>query len=408
VNAIPVPAEHTLQPHCSRARRSTRRKPVIVSVERSSAARPLRIAQVAPPIEAVPPPGYGGTERVVGELVRSLAERGHDVTLYASGDSTAPATRLVPTIPVSLRLSGDSVDAWPHLVTTIMAVLDAAERFDVIHAHLEWAGLLLARLAPIPVVLTFHGRLDLPWAAAALGRPPAGLVAISAAQAASHPDVPWTVVHNGLDLSDAPFGERRGEELCFVGRIAPEKGVIDAIEIARISGRRLRIAAKVGWTPTERAYHDDVFRPALERADVEYLGELGGAERDQLYAESYAMLMPGSWPEPFGLVAIESLACGTPVVARRVGALPEIVRDTVDGFLGDDVAGLAALVDGVGRLDRAAIRASVLERFSANRMTDGYETLYRRLIGARDGSAAGLASDGARGGRDGRGLSPVG
>jgi glycosyltransferase involved in cell wall biosynthesis len=192
--------------------------------------------------------------------------------------------------------------------------------------------------------------------------------------------VPWTVVHNGLDLSNAPFEPRRGDELCFVGRITPEKGVIDAIEIARMTGRRLRIAAKVGWTPAERSYHDDVFRPALERADVEYLGELGGPERDRLYAESYAMLMPGTWPEPFGLVAIEALACGTPVIARPVGALPEIVRDGIDGFFGDDVADLAARVREVAELDRSAIRASVLERFSATRMTDGYAALYRRLL----------------------------
>ena len=188
------------------------------------------------------------------------------------------------------------------------------------------------------------------------------------------------MIHNGLDLTAAPFLPESGDDLCFVGRIAPEKGVIDAIEVARITGRRLRIAAKEGWTPAERAYHDDVFVPAISRADVEYLGELSAADRDRLYAESHAMLMPGEWPEPFGLVAIESLACGTPVIARPTGALPEIIRDGIDGFFGDDTESLAAHVGSVGGLDRMAIRHSVIERFSADRMTDAYEELYRTLI----------------------------
>ena len=357
------------------------------------AGGPLRIAQVAPPVEPVPPAGYGGTERIVGELVEELGARGHDVTLFASGDSTAPAT-LVPTVPLALRPAGQTQDAWPYTVSTILEVLRQADGFDIVHAHLEWAGLLLARATATPVVLTFHGRLDQPWAAAALADPPAGLVAISQAQAATHPDVPWAgVVHNGLDLADAPFDRRRGDALCFVGRAAPEKGVVDAIEIARRAGRRLRIAAKEGGTPAERAYFEDVFKPALKGADVEFLGELSGPDRDQLFAESYATLMPGSWPEPFGLVAIESLACGTPVIARRVGALPEIIRDGIDGFFGDDATGLAFQVPAVEGLDRAEIRRSVLERFSAARMADGYEAIYRRLIADRGDSAGAARSD---------------
>ena len=347
-----------------------------------AAGRPLRIAQVAPPVEPVPPPGYGGTERIIGELVTGLVARDHDVTLFASGDSTARATRLIPTIPESLRSIGESADSMPYTVTTMLDVLRRAGEFDIIHAHLDWAGLLLARVSPVPVVLTFHGRLDQPWAAAAFATAPAGLVSISTAQAGSQPDVPWAaVIHNGLDLTGAPFEAEPGDGLCFVGRIAPEKGVIDAIEVARLTGRTLRIAAKEGWTPAERAYHDDVFVPALRRADVEYLGELSVADRDRLYAESCAMLMPGSWPEPFGLVAIESLACGTPVIARPTGALPEIIRDGIDGFLADVVTSLADGVESVGRLDRRAIRASVLERFSADRMTDAYVALYRTMIG---------------------------
>jgi glycosyltransferase involved in cell wall biosynthesis len=245
--------------------------------------------------------------------------------------------------------------------------------------------------ASVPVAATFHGRLDLPFARDLFAAAPAdGLVAISRSQAAAHPELNWTVIHNGLDLSRARFDRRRSDALCFVGRVAPEKGIVEAIEIARLADRPLRIAAKIGTMPAERDYHESVFRPALAAAgsSVEFLGEVEGHERDRLFAESHASLMPGSWPEPFGLVAIEALACGTPILARRVGALPEIVREGVDGFFGDDVTELAFLLDRVDELDRAAIRESVIDRFSAVRMTDGYEALYSRLLDARAGPGA--------------------
>jgi glycosyltransferase involved in cell wall biosynthesis len=357
--------------------------------------RRLRIAQVAPPQEPVPPPGYGGTERVVDALTVELVARGHDVTLFAPGDSTAPASRLIPTVPRALRPAGQVPDPWAgYLVATVMNVLRRADEFDVIHSHLEWISLLLMRTTRVPVVTTFHGRLDLPFAADALSAPPPGLVAISRSQAAAHPLVPWAgVVHNGLDLSGAPFREQRGEDLCFVGRIAPEKGILDAVEVARLSGRRLRVAAKVGRMAEERAYYNDVFLPAMKSADVELLGELSGEERDRLLAESYATLMPGSWPEPFGLVAIESLACGTPILARPAGALPQIIRDGTDGYFGQDAAALAEREPRVAELDRAAIRTSVLERFSAGRMTDGYEAVYRRFVSTADRTASQVIVD---------------
>lgn len=352
--------------------------------------RPLRIAQVAPPLERVPPRAYGGTERVIHELDIELVRRGHEVSTFASGDSDVPG-RLVPTVPEALRPAGYTGDHLPYFLMTIDAVLDRAAEFDIIHSHLEWSSLLLARVSPVPVVSTFHGRLDLPWATEMLQDPPDGLVAISENQASTHPDVPWSIVHNGLTLTDAPFERRRGDSLCFVGRVAPEKGIVEAMEIARLAGRRLRIAAKVAPAGPELEYHNEVFAPALKAAGptVEYLGEVDQAERDQLLAESYASLMPGAWPEPFGLVAIESLACGTPIIARRIGALPEIIREGVDGFFGDDSQAMAFLVDRVGELDRAAIRRSVLERFSAQRMADGYEAVYRRVL-----ATAGRAEDG--------------
>lgn len=365
--------------------------------------KPLRIAQVVPPIERVPPLAYGGTERIVDALCAVLAERDHQLTIFASGDSVVPG-ELVPTVPRALRPDGFGGDISPFMLATLQAVLERANEFDVIHSHLEtWTG-LLARVSPVPVVSTFHGRLDLPWLAPLLvglgtdhgaGRSPNRLVAISAHQAAAQAQVPWTVVHNGLDLTRSPFIDTPGESLCFVGRVDPEKGIVEAIEVAKQAERPLRIAAKIGTVPHQQAYYDDVFRPALEKAgsSVEYLGEVSPAERDQLFAESYATLMPGSWPEPFGLVAIESMACGTPVVARRVGGLPEIIREGRDGWFGDDVRHLAFLTARVGELDRAEIRASVLDRFSAGRMTTAYEELYTEVVAAAHGSGPGRSTN---------------
>jgi glycosyltransferase involved in cell wall biosynthesis len=346
-----------------------------------SAMRRLRIAQVAPPLERVPPAAYGGTERVVDELTRQLVDRGHEVTTFASGDSEV-AGRLVPTVERALRPAGIESDASGWFATTVKMVIEQAADFDVIHSHLEWWSIPLARLSPVPAVATFHGRLDLPWADRLLGDAPDGMVAISRHQASTHPSVPWTIIHNGLTLDQAPFNDQPGDAFCFVGRVDAEKGIIEAIDIALRAGRRLRIAAKVGNLARQRDYYESVSRPALQRAgrSVEYLGELQPAERDLLFSESYATLMPGAWPEPFGLVSIESLACGTPVLARRVGALPEIIREGVDGFFGDDAVAMAFFADRLGGLDRREIRERVIERFSAARMADRYEELYVRMI----------------------------
>jgi glycosyltransferase involved in cell wall biosynthesis len=349
----------------------------------------LRIAQVAPPLEAVPPRGYGGTERVVHELVSELDRRGHDVTTFASGDSDVPGT-LVPTVSRALRPAEITDDPMPWFVVTIREVLDHARRgaFDVIHSHLDVLSAVLAEDSPVPVIATYHGRLDHPAMGRALRASRAHHVAISAHQASAQPDVPWAaVVHHGLSLEDAPFEETRSDALAFVGRISPEKGVIEAIEIARRVGRPLRIVAKVGPNPDEQAYYREVFVPALEAAGdaVEFLGELDGPARDQVIATCVATLMPGAWPEPFGLVAIESLACGTPVIARRVGALPEIVREGADGFFGDDVIHLASLVERAEALDRGQLRHEAIARFSVSRMANSYERLMYEAVRTDEG-----------------------
>lgn len=359
--------------------------------------RPLRIAQVAPPYESVPPAAYGGTERIVHELTVELVRRGHDVTVFASGDSDVPC-RLIPTVETALRPAGTDPESGPESVQTTLALaLEHAHEFDVVHSHLEMYSIELARAMPVPVASTFHGRLDLPWTASAFADPPDGLVAISTHQAATHPEVPWTIIHNGLTLDGAPFRADPSDAFCFVGRTDPEKGIVDAMEIAKQTGRRLRIAAKVGNKPNQRDYYEQVFKPALAKAgrDVEYLGELSPADRDALFADSAATLMPGAWPEPFGLVCIESLACGTPVLARRVGGLPEILREGIDGFFGDDVTAMAFYAGRLDGLDRAAIRERVIEQFSAARMADRYEELYDRMVGSGndDAGAARRAAD---------------
>jgi glycosyltransferase involved in cell wall biosynthesis len=359
------------------------------------AARSLRIAQVAPPVEAVPPAAYGGTERVVYELVRGLHQRGHRVTTFASGDSDVPG-ELVATVDKALRGDGFEGDPGGYFRRTIELLDERLDDFDVVHLHLDsWAAPILRRLNERTVAFsTFHSRLDMPWARDGLSAAGEGIVAISASQAGPHPDLPWDIVPNGLDLTGAPFRADPGDDLVFVGRIAPEKGVAEAIELARLTGRHLRIAAKAGPTAHERDYYAAVFEPAMAAAGslVEYLGELSGDDRDRLFAESYATAMTGHWPEPFGLVAIESMATGTPVLAMRVGALPEIVRHGVDGFLGDDAVALAYWIERVPGLDRTAIRSSVLERFSADRMVERYEALYARRLEERRGAATRSAS----------------
>ena len=340
---------------------------------------PLRIAQVAPPLEAVPPLGYGGTERIVAELVLELDRRGHRVTTFASGDSNVPG-ELVETVPRALRPIGFGDDPTAAFDSTVEAVLARQDDFDLIHAHVDRWNLELARRSRIPVASTFHGRLDQSWARDAFDGDLRGLVAVSRDQARVQPQVDWTVVHNGVTFRPPPRPDKLGEDFCFVGRMSPEKGFPDAIEVARLTGRRLRVAAMSPNRQVEIDYHEAVIRPLLDRADVTLLGELNEVERDRLVAGSRASLVPSAWPEPFGLVVIEALACGTPVLARRAGAIPEILRDGVDGFVGDDAQQLAYLDDRLDALDRPAIQAAALERFAVGRMVDGYEALYRRLL----------------------------
>ncbi|HEY7522734.1 MAG TPA: glycosyltransferase family 4 protein [Candidatus Limnocylindrales bacterium] len=343
----------------------------------------LRIALLAAPMASVPPVAYGGTERVVAALATELTRRGHQVTVFASGDSWVEA-EVEPVVPQALWGTGYQGDVSAHMLKAAARGWAKAEQFDLIHSHLEAFGFLLARHAPVPVLSTLHGRLD------GVGMPELieefadiPLVAISESQRRWAPAANWAgVVHNGLALADMPQAPEPDDYLLFVGRVAVEKGIEDAIALARRARMPLKVVAKV-HDATEHALYRKIRDSLTPDDQVEFLGELPPSARDPLYARARATLMLGAWPEPFGLVAIESMACGTPVIARRAGALPEILRHGTDGYLVDDVGEAELAVRMLDQLDRSGIRESTIERFSASRMTDAYERIYRRMLRPR-------------------------
>lgn len=350
--------------------------------DRTERDRRLRIALLAPVVLPVPPHGYAGTERVVAALADGLHRRGHEVTLFAAGDSEV-ACELVPVIPRSLWADGHGGSGADHLDLVVAAAWERARGFDVIHSHLEGAAFLLARHGPTPLVTTFHGRLDegpMPMRLAAFPEIP--LVSISDSQRRWAPHANWiATVHHGILRPETPFGARAGEYLLFIGRTAPEKGVAEAVELARRTGVPLKIAAKVR-DDTEHEVFEGCVRPAIEEGIVEFMGELDPNTRDAIFSGALATLMLGSWPEPFGLVAIESMATGTPVIARRAGALTETIAHGETGFLVDDLVEAELAVRQVAQLDRLHVRSEALRRFSPDAMLDRYEAVYRRVIGS--------------------------
>ncbi|HEY0204212.1 MAG TPA: glycosyltransferase family 4 protein [Acetobacteraceae bacterium] len=338
----------------------------------------MRIAQIAPLHEAVPPRLYGGTERVVSFLTEELVAMGHDVTLFASGDSVTGA-ELEAVWPHALRLDPSVRDPIaPHMLL-MEAVRRRAAEFDVMHFHVDYWPFSLFSRQPTPFLTTMHGRLDLPELQPVFDAfPNAPVVGISASQRGPLPQARWvgTVPHGlppGLLMPQpGPHGY-----LAFLGRIAPEKGPDCAIRIARACGLPLRMAAKV--SDADRSYFEAVIQPMLAEGGAELVGEINDAEKPAFLSGARALLMPISWPEPFGLVMIEAMACGTPVIAFNRGAAPEIVEDGRTGFIVEDEAGAAAAIARLGRLPRAAVRAAFEARFTARRMAEDYLAIYQDL-----------------------------
>lgn len=346
----------------------------------------MKIAQVAPLFERVPPQYYGGTERVVSYLTEELVRQGHDVTLFASADSIT-AARLTAPCRNALRLDPACVDPLAHQILMLEMVFREAEFFDVVHFHTDYLHFPLSRRFPIRQVTTLHGRLDLP-DLAPLYREFGDMPVVSISDGQRRP-LPWAnwlgTVYHGLPEDLYPFQPKHGEYLAFLGRISPEKRADRAIEIARQVGMPIRVAAKVD--PVDREYFEKVIRPLLADPLVDFVGEIGERDKRDFLGNAFALLFPIDWPEPFGLVVIEAMACGTPVIAFPGGSVPELIEDGVSGFIVDSVEDAALAVERVSTLRRESCRQTFLQRFTASRMAENYVELYRRLVEVAQGAA---------------------
>jgi glycosyltransferase involved in cell wall biosynthesis len=338
----------------------------------------MKIAQVAPLTEAVPPKFYGGTERVVAYLTDALVELGHEVTLFASGDSATKAD-LVPIWPQALRLDPNVQDHFVPMFMQLEYVARRAHEFDVIHAHLDYFGYPLLRRLDTPSLTTLHGRLDLPELPALYGLyGDIPVVSISNSQRAPLPGANYiaTVLH-GLPQNLLQLGEGKGGYLAFLGRISPEKAPDAAIRIAAQAGLTLKIAAKIDRA--DREYFESTIEPLLSMGHVEFVGEIGEDQKAEFLGNAAGLLFPIAWREPFGLVMIEAMACGTPVIAFENGSVPEVLEDGVTGFIVHDEKEAVAAVGRIPSLDRNRVRLEFDRRFTAHHMAQNYLKLYSRL-----------------------------
>ena len=341
----------------------------------------MRIAQVAPLYESVPPKYYGGTERVVSYLTEELVRQGHDVTLFASGDSETKA-HLVAACRRSLRMDKHCVDRLAHHMLMLENVVQRAAEFDIVHFHTDYLHFPLSRREQITHVTTLHGRLDLP-DLVPLYQEFREMPVISISNGQREP-LPWAnwqaTVYHGLPADMYQFRDKTGTYLAFLGRVSPEKRVDRAIEIAKQVGIPLKLAAKVDRV--DKDYFETVVEPLL-RPFVEFVGEIGEGEKEEFLSNAYALLFPIDWPEPFGLVIIEAMACGTPVIAYRGGAVPEVMEEGHTGFTVEGLEDAVEAVRRVPELSRKRCREVFEKRFTAARMAHDYVQVYERLINTR-------------------------
>jgi glycosyltransferase involved in cell wall biosynthesis len=349
-------------------------------------SRPLRIAQVSPLYESVPPRLYGGTERVVSYLTEELVQQGHEVTLFASGDSVTSA-RLVASCPKSLRLDRSCVDQIAHHFVMLDKVLEHVVRdeFDVVHFHIDYFHFPISRAYRIPHATTLHGRLDLPDLPPLYRRyPEMPVVSISQSQRKPLPFANWIGnVYHGLPENALRAGEGNGKYLAFLGRICPEKRVDRAIEIAMKTGLPLKIAAKVDHM--DREYFETQIKHLLDQPGIEYVGEITEDQKSEFLGNASALLFPIDWPEPFGLAMIEAMACGTPTLAFRCGSVPEILSP-LTGQIVETMDEAVSAVESLLATDRRAIRRAFEARFTASRMARDYVSLYESIAAVRETS----------------------
>jgi glycosyltransferase involved in cell wall biosynthesis len=338
----------------------------------------MRIAQIAPLYESVPPQTYGGTERVVHNLTEELVALGHQVTLFAAGDSKTSAELVAP-CEHALRLDTACVDALaPHMVLLDMVVQER-HRFDVFHFHIDYLHFLLSRELGWPHLTTLHGRLDIRELGPVYDRfGDMPVVSISDSQRGPLPQANWIgTVHHGLPQNQFPFSPKSQDYFAFVGRISPEKRVDRAIRIATTLGVPLKIAAKID--KADRNYYETQIADLMKHPLVEYIGEIGEEAKGEFLGNARALLFPIDWPEPFGLVMIEAMACGTPVVAFRKGSVPEVIEDGVSGFIVDDMNAAIEAAAKTDSLDRRRVRDAFDGRFTAKRMAEDYLKLYEMI-----------------------------
>ena len=337
----------------------------------------MRIAQVAPLYESVPPHRYGGTERVVSYLTEELVRCGEEVTLFASGDSNTKA-KLIPASPRSLRVS-KAIDTLSLHLVMLEEVFKRADEFDIVHFHIDYLHFPLSRRSRLNHVTTLHGRLDLPNLSTLYREfTDMPVISISDSQRRYLGSACWVgTVHHGLPPSEFNFRAQPEDYLLFLGRISPEKRVDRAIEIAKRAGRKLKIAAKID--PSDRYYFNKHIKHLLDQPFVDFVGEVNRPEADKLLGGAAALLFPIDWPEPFGLVMIEALACGTPVIAFGQGSVPEIISDGLTGFIVDNIEQAVEATARIGEIDRADCRREFEARFSDRRMAQDYIKIYKNL-----------------------------